>query len=383
MNIIIIICVPIVAFILLALGVGIIVKKRMKHEAKEMINPDFSSDISTIESIQHDFGKIRAATNNFSDDNKLGQGGFGAVYMGKLVHGKEIAVKRLSKDSGQGDLEFKNEVLLLAKLQHRNLVRLLGFSIEGIERLLVYEFVRNGSLDQILFDRTKSSKLDWNSRYRIIVGIAKGVLYLHEDSRLMIIHRDLKASNVLLDENMNPKIADFGMARLVVPDATIESTNLIVGTYGYMAPEYARYGHFSVKSDVFSFGVIVLEIITGRKIFTQNEENRGDLLSCAWRSWREGTISNLIDPILSETNGGQPDMVRCIHIALLCVQQNAADRPTMASVVVMLNSSTIRLPIPTEPGFYFSRTTSILHLESPNTQSPNNTYSSMGDLYPQ
>ncbi|KAL7116903.1 hypothetical protein ACP275_03G035500 [Erythranthe tilingii] len=280
MNIIIIICVPIVAFILLALGVGIIVKKRMKHEAKEMINPDFSSDISTIESIQHDFGKIRAATNNFSDDNKLGQGGFGAVYMGKLVHGKEIAVKRLSKDSGQGDLEFKNEVLLLAKLQHRNLVRLLGFSIEGIERLLVYEFVRNGSLDQILFDRTKSSKLDWNSRYRIIVGIAKGVLYLHEDSRLMIIHRDLKASNVLLDENMNPKIADFGMARLVVPDATIESTNLIVGTYGYMAPEYARYGHFSVKSDVFSFGVIVLEIITGRKIFTQNEENRGDLLSC-------------------------------------------------------------------------------------------------------
>ncbi|KAL7154929.1 hypothetical protein ABFS83_03G037300 [Erythranthe nasuta] len=257
-NVKLIIVVPVVAFIFLALGVGIFVLKRiLKHKANEMINPEFSGEISTTESIQHDFGKIRSATDNFSDDNKLGQGGFGAVYMGKMVSGQEIAVKRLSKDSGQGDMEFKNEVLLLAKLQHRNLVRLLGFSIQGNERLLVYEFVPNGSLDQILFDRTKSSKLDWDSRYKIIVGIAKGVLYLHEDSRLMIIHRDLKASNVLLDENMNPKIADFGTARLVAPDATIECTNRIVGTFGYMAPEYTTDGKFSVKSDVFSFGVFV------------------------------------------------------------------------------------------------------------------------------
>ncbi|KAL7116894.1 hypothetical protein ACP275_03G034700 [Erythranthe tilingii] len=354
-SIIIIIVVSVVAFVFLVLGVGIFVRKRMKHKTTELINPDFSGEISSTESIQQDFGKIKAATNNFSDDNKLGQGGFGAVYMGKLVNGQEIAVKRLSKDSGQGDLEFKNEVLLLAKLQHRNLVRLLGFSIQGIERLLIYEFVPNGSLDQILFDRTKSSRLDWDSRYKSIIGIAKGVLYLHEDSRLMIIHRDLKASNVLLDENMNPKIADFGMAKLVVPEATTQNTNRIVGTYGYMAPEYASYGLFSVKSDVFSFGVIVLEIITGqRKIFTQNGENLGDLLSCAWRSWRDGTTANMIDPTLRETCGPQPDMMRCIHIALLCVQQEAVDRPTMASVVVMLNSSTITLPIPKEPGFYFS-----------------------------
>ncbi|KAL7154919.1 hypothetical protein ABFS83_03G036600 [Erythranthe nasuta] len=393
---IIIIVVSVVAFLVLVLGFGIFARTRTKQKTME-IDPNISGEISSVESIQYDFSKIRAATNDFSDDNKLGQGGFGAVYKGKLVNGQEIAVKRLSRESGQGVMEFKNEVLLLAKLQHRNLVRLLGFSVEGIERLLVYEFVPNGSLDQILFDRTKSSKLDWDSRYRSIVGIAKGVLYLHEDSRLMIIHRDLKASNVLLDENMNPKIADFGMAKLVVADATIESTNRIVGTYGYMAPEYASHGHFSVKSDVFSFGVIVLEIITGqRKIFTQNGENLGDLLSHAWRSWHEGKSTSMINPVLRETCGAQPDMMRCIHIALLCVQQNAADRPTMASVVVMLNSSTITLPIPKEPGFYFSGTSSFPNDEfnsnqfessTPSqsllTQSAEFSYSSStSDLYP-
>ncbi|KAF5786445.1 putative protein kinase RLK-Pelle-DLSV family [Helianthus annuus] len=226
---------------------------------------------------------MKAATNDFSQENKLGAGGFGPVYRGRLEDGHEIAVKRLSKNSGQGDLEFKNEVLLVAKLQHRNLVRLLGFSIKGNERLLIYEYMQNASLDNFLFDPTKRMFLDWEKRYNIINGVAKGLLYLHEDSRLKIIHRDLKASNVLLDEEMNAKIADFGMAKLFKPDETQGNTNRIVGTYGYMAPEYAMHGQFSVKSDVFSFGVLVLEMITGQKNqHFRNGENIEDLLSFAW-----------------------------------------------------------------------------------------------------
>ncbi|XP_022866219.1 cysteine-rich receptor-like protein kinase 15, partial [Olea europaea var. sylvestris] len=186
-------------------------------------------EISTIESLQYDFSTIRAATDNFSDANKLGEGGFGIVYKGKLPKGNEIAVKRLSHDSGQGDLEFKNEVLLLARLQHRNLVRLLGFTVEGNERLLIYEWVQNGSLDRLIFD-PNSPCMDWEKRYIIISGVAKGLLYLHEDSRLRIIHRDLKASNVLLDGELNAKISDFGMARLFVPNETQHSTSRIVGT---------------------------------------------------------------------------------------------------------------------------------------------------------
>ncbi|KAL7154930.1 hypothetical protein ABFS83_03G037400 [Erythranthe nasuta] len=348
---IITIFISIFACLLLVLCVGIYVMKRSKKKIHE-----YSSDvdgISTVESIQFDFGEIRDSTNGFSDDNKLGEGGFGPVYMGKLENRGEIAVKRLSKDSGQGEMEFKNEVLLVAKLQHKNLVRLLGFSIQGIERLLVYEFVPNGSLDQFLFDRIKSSTLDWDTRHKVIGGIAKGILYLHEDSRLQIIHRDLKASNILLDKHMNPKISDFGMAKFIVPDETQKSTSRIVGTYGYMAPEYAISGQFSVKSDVFSFGVIILEIISGqRKIFIQNGEDSGDLLSYAWRTWREGTTANLIDPMLRASSGSQRDMIKCIHIALLCVQENAVDRPTMASVVIMMNSLSITLPMPSKPGFY-------------------------------
>ncbi|XP_055805499.1 cysteine-rich receptor-like protein kinase 44 isoform X2 [Solanum dulcamara] len=310
-------------------------------------------DTSIAESLQYDFSAIRAATDNFSDANKLGEGGFGPVYKGKLQNGQEVAVKRLSADSGQGDLEFKNEVLLVARLQHRNLVRLLGFCLDGTERLLVYEFVPNASLDQFLFDSVKRRQLDWERRSKIISGIAKGILYLHEDSRLRIIHRDLKASNVLLDAEMNPKISDFGMARLFELDETQGSTNRIVGTYGYMAPEYAMHGQFSVKSDVFSFGVLVLEILSGQKntCFT-NGESVEDLLSFAWSNWRKGTSINFVDPMLRESTGLVRDIMRSIHIALLCVQENVGDRPTMAAVVLMLSSFSLSLPMPSGPAFY-------------------------------
>ncbi|GKV34541.1 hypothetical protein SLEP1_g42907 [Rubroshorea leprosula] len=252
---------------------------------REIFETAEADEMIKTESLQYDLATVQAATNNFCDENKLGQGGFGAVYKGKLLNGQEVAVKRLSSGSGQGDLEFKNEVLLVAKLQHRNLVRLLGFCLEGDERLLIYEFVPNTSLDHFIFDPIKRARLNWDSRYKIIGGIARGLLYLHEDSRLRIIHRDLKASNILLDEDMNSKIADFGMARLFVRDETQGNTSRIVGTYGYMAPEYAMHGQFSIKSDVFSFGVLLLEIVSGQKNSCfRNGENIEDLLSYAWKN---------------------------------------------------------------------------------------------------
>uniref|UniRef100_A0A804KII1 Uncharacterized protein n=1 Tax=Musa acuminata subsp. malaccensis TaxID=214687 RepID=A0A804KII1_MUSAM len=217
-------------------------------------------------SLLFDFETLKVATNNFSDANKLGEGGFGPVYKGVLSGGREIAVKRLARSSQQGFAELRNEVAFVAKLQHRNLVRLIGFCSEE-EKLLVYEFLPNRSLDKILFDPTKCGQLNWERRYKIIEGIARGLLYLHEDSRLRIIHRDLKPGNILLDQHMNPKISDFGLSKLLVDqDRSKESASRIVGTNGYIAPEYAFHRHFSDKSDVYSYGVLVLEIITGRRI---------------------------------------------------------------------------------------------------------------------
>ncbi|KAL5839813.1 hypothetical protein ACOSQ4_012421 [Xanthoceras sorbifolium] len=334
---------------------------RVRKSKKEIETSEAPDEIGNVESLQYDFNTIRVATNNFSDANKLGRGGFGVVYKGTLSNGQDIAVKRLSRDSGQGDLEFKNEVLLVAKLQHRNLVSLQGFCLQRNERLLIYEFVPNASLDHFIFDSIKRKHLDWEKRYNIICGIARGILYLHEDSRLRIIHRDLKASNILLDAEMNPKIADFGMARLFQMDQTHGETSRIVGTYGYMAPEYAMHGQFSIKSDIFSFGALILEIVSG-KINTcfQNGESVEDLLGCTRKLWRDGTALNLVDPTL--TSSSRTEIIRCIQIGLLCVQENAADRPTMASVVLMLNSYSINLPVPSEPAFFMHNSVESRHV---------------------
>ncbi|XP_074330634.1 cysteine-rich receptor-like protein kinase 44 [Apium graveolens] len=347
-TVIVIVVVTVGFVILLLVLVCIIKRKRKQRIANGRLLDDNIENINSTESLQYNFGTVEVATDQFSDSNKLGEGGFGAVYKGTLQNGEEIAVKRLSTGSNQGQQEFKNEVTLVAKLQHRNLVRLLGFCFEGTERLLVYEFVPNASLDQFIFDSERRSYMDWEKRYRIIGGVARGLLYLHEDSRLRIIHRDLKASNVLLDAEMNPKIADFGMAKLFNIDETQGMTNKIVGTYGYMAPEYAMYGQFSVKSDVFSFGVLILEILTGRKNhFFQNGENV-DLASFVWNNWREGTAVNIIDPILRNNSVSIREMIRCIHIGLLCLQENVTNRPTMASVMRMLNSLSLTLQVPSE-----------------------------------
>ncbi|KAI4312060.1 hypothetical protein MLD38_036915 [Melastoma candidum] len=307
-------------------------------------------DAITKQSPQFDLEIIRAATENFSEANKLGQGGFGSVFRGKLPNGTEIAVKRLSQNSGQGESEFKNEARLLSRLQHRNLVKLLGYCLEGNERLLVYEFVPNASLDKFIFDPIKRTLLDWDTRYKIITGIARGLLYLHEDSRLRIIHRDLKASNILLDVDMNAKVSDFGTARLFEIDQTQADTSRIMGTYGYMAPEYVLRGNYSLKSDVFSFGVSVLEIVSGQQnLVARPGQDTEMLISNVWTNWREGNISSIVDPAVP--SGYTQNILRCIHIGLLCVQQHEAMRPSMASVVLMLNSQSVTLPVPKEPAF--------------------------------
>ncbi|ESQ38136.1 hypothetical protein EUTSA_v10028498mg [Eutrema salsugineum] len=322
--------------------------------------------------LRFDLGMILTATNNFSLENKLGQGGFGSVYKGLLPSGQEIAVKRLTRGSGQGDMEFRNEVLLLTRLQHRNLVKLLGFCNEGDEEILVYEHVPNSSLDHFIFDDEKRLLLTWNVRYRIIEGVARGLLYLHEDSQLRIIHRDLKASNILLDAGMNPKVSDFGMARLFSIDQSRGVTRRRVGTLGYMAPEYVRNGRFSVKTDVYSFGVVLLEMIAGQS--NQNYFEALGLPAHAWKCWVAGEAASIIDPVLSRNSTNE--IMRFIHIGLLCVQENVAKRPTMSLVIQWLGSDTISIPLPTAAGF----TTTHLPVELHRTDATNQAKGEAGAL---
>ncbi|KAE9589328.1 putative protein kinase RLK-Pelle-DLSV family [Lupinus albus] len=276
---IIAVVVPIVLLVVvLCLACSRFLNKRQRKSHEAILKESFGNEVTTLESLWFDLSEIQSATNKFAKENMIGKGGFGEVYKGVLSNGKEIAMKRLLGNSQQGATEFKNEVLVIAQLQHRNLVKLQGFCLDGQEKMLVYEYVPNKSLDYFLFDPPKRRELNWCYRYNIIGGIARGILYLHEDSRLKIIHRDLKPSNILLDGNMNPKISDFGMARIVAADNIEENTHRIVGTYGYMSPEYAMHGQFSVKSDVFSFGVMLLEIISGkRKGFSSESDHVNDI----------------------------------------------------------------------------------------------------------
>ncbi|KVI04950.1 Apple-like protein [Cynara cardunculus var. scolymus] len=289
-----------------------------------------SSKEGNIEVPLFSLSTISRATNNFSIDNKLGEGGFGLVYKGVLEEGQEIAVKRLSKSSRQGLDEFKNEVICIAKLQHRNLVKLLGYCVQGDETMLIYEYMPNKSLDWFIFDDSRKSLLDWPQRFHIIHGIARGLLYLHQDSRLRVVHRDLKAGNILLDHDMNPKISDFSLARMFKGHESEANTKKVVGTLGYISLEYAANGLFSVKSDIFSFGILVLET--------------------AWRLYKDGKSLDLIDTSVGKS-WSCSEVLRSIHIALLCVQQRAEDRPNIRSVVHMLGSEG-SLPSPKEPGFF-------------------------------
>ncbi|XP_059638893.1 cysteine-rich receptor-like protein kinase 10 [Cornus florida] len=353
-----------VSAVLLSVGCCFLVR-RAKKRCYAMEEENVGSDMTTVESLQFDLGTIEAATNNFSIENKIGRGRFGQVYKGTLPSGQEIAVKRLSKreSSGQGTTEFRNEVVVVAKLQHRNLVRLMGFCLAEEEKILIYEYVRNKSLDLFLFDVEKQGQLDWSRRYNIIGGIARGMLYLHEDSTLRIIHRDLKVSNILLDGDMNPKISDFGLAKIFGVDQSQGNTRRIVGTVGYISPEYAMHGKFSVKSDVFSFGVLILEIISGKKSSNFYKSRTAEsLLSYAWKQWRNGTPLELMDSTL-KSSYSRNEVVRCIHIGLLCVQEDMEVRPSMASVSLMLSSLSVSLPLPRKPAFFAHSRTEYLSLQ--------------------
>ncbi|KAJ3693662.1 hypothetical protein LUZ60_009142 [Juncus effusus] len=309
-----------------------------------------------LDSPLFNFETVSAATSNFSDANKLGQGGFGSVYMGKLGDGREIAVKRLSTKSNQGLEEFRNEVELISKLQHKNLVKLLGCCADSHEKILLYEFMPNKSLDFFLFDMNKRGILDWNRRYNIIQGVARGLLYLHRDSRVKIIHRDLKAGNVLLDELFYPKISDFGMARIFGEDQ-IQETRRVVGTIGYMSPEYAMEGKISEKLDVFSFGVLILEIISGKRNNNFLDDNQSlNLVGHAWILWKENRALELIDAsLMAEDQDVDKDQVlKCIKVGLLCVQEYPKDRPNMSFVVSMLSNDII-IPSPKPAAFFGGR----------------------------
>ncbi|KAM0900252.1 hypothetical protein ACQ4PT_020730 [Festuca glaucescens] len=323
-------------------------------------------DLENVKSSLISLSLLQDATNNFDENNILGDGGFGIVYKG-LLSGQEVAVKRMSKDSNQGLQELKNELVLVAKLHHKNLVRLVGFSLEAGERLLVYEYMQNKSLDTILFDPEEKRRLDWTTRYMIIEGVARGLQYLHEDSQKKIVHRDLKASNVLLDAEMSPKIGDFGLARLFAQDQTREVTNRVVGTFGYMSPEYVMHGQYSIKSDVYSFGILVIEIVTGRRNNgSYLQEENEDLISIVWKHWAEGAIAEMVDSSL-ERNYPGAEVLKCVHIGFLCLQQNPADRPTMSEIMVMLNSdATSSLPAAARPTFFLDGNSGFSH----NTTSP-------------
>ncbi|XP_048573024.1 cysteine-rich receptor-like protein kinase 44 [Triticum urartu] len=299
---------------------------------------------------------LRVATSNFSINNKLGEGGFGEVFKGEMQDGMKIAVKRLSKDSVQGFGELKNELVLANKLKHKNLVQLLGVCLQ--EKLLVYEYMPNGSLDTIIFNSEKAHQLDWMKRSMIISGIARGLLYLHQESRLKVIHRDLKPSNVLLDLDMNPKISDFGLSRAFGGDQSMDVTKRAVGTLGYMAPEYAYHGQVSTKSDMYSFGVVVVEIVTGRRNNASLDDDTASrsLLSQVWEAWSAGSMEEVVDPSLGR---GYPknDVLKCVQIGLLCLQEDPSARPAAWEVVLMLDSPSMSMTMrtPTRPAFCFTQ----------------------------
>ncbi|KAI7731216.1 hypothetical protein M8C21_030816 [Ambrosia artemisiifolia] len=285
------------------------------------------------------YKQIKAATNNFAESNKLGEGGFGSVYKGALQDGTLIAVKQLSSKSKQGNREFVNEIGMIAGIQHINVVRLHGWCAEHNHLLLVYEYMKNNSLAHALFDKS-TTEIDWPTRQRICVGIARGLAFLHEETALKMVHRDIKASNILLDTDLTPKISDFGLAKLNDKEKTHISTK-VAGTLGYMAPEYALWGYLTYKADVYSFGVLALEIVAGKNnMKCQPSEDYVSLLDLVFVLKEKGSLMELVDPRLG-SNFNKMEAVRMFEVAILCINQSPALRPTMSEVVNMLEGCTM------------------------------------------
>lgn len=337
-----------VAFLMLFLFAAYAGYARLLRIKEERYNIGQISTSIDKASLNFKYETLEKATDYFNPSKKIGQGGAGSVYKGSLQNGKTVAVKRLIFNTRQWVDDFFNEVNLISGIQHKNLVKLLGCSIEGPESLLVYEYVPNRSLDQFIFDKNKVQILNWKQRFDIIVGTAEGLAYLHGGAKERIIHRDIKSSNVLLDENLTPKIADFGLARCFAADQTHLSTG-IAGTLGYMAPEYLVRGQLTEKADVFSFGVLVLEIVCGRR---NNAfiEDFGSLLQTVWKLYKTNKLAEVVDPCLRD-KFPEKEASDVLRIGLLCTQASAALRPSMEEVVQMLTIKDCEIPIPKQPPF--------------------------------
>ncbi|MFQ6643513.1 hypothetical protein Gotur_017351 [Gossypium turneri] len=310
-------------------------------------------DEQLIRTVNHfSYDQLKLATDDFHSSNKIGRGGFGTVYKGILKDGTEVAVKTLAAQSKQGAREFLTEINTISNVKHPNLVELIGCCIQGANRILVYEYVENKSLDKVLLDqRSTNIQLDWSKRSAICMGIARGLAFLHEELVPRIVHRDIKSSNILLDKDFNPKIGDFGLAKLF-PDNITHISTRIAGTTGYLAPEYALGGQLTMKADVYSFGVLVLEIISGR---SSSKTNWGGtmklLLEWAWQLHEEGKLIELVDPELGEFP--EEEVLRYMKIAFFCTQAAANRRPLMSQVIEMLGRN-VRLNEKelTAPGFF-------------------------------
>ncbi|XP_013647771.2 cysteine-rich receptor-like protein kinase 42 [Brassica napus] len=341
------------AIVMLILPATYVIIVKVSKKKQEQRNLGLVSRRFKNSKTKFKYETLEKATDYFSTKKKLGEGGNGTVFLGILPNGKSVAVKRLVFNTREWVEEFFNEVNLISGIQHKNLVKLLGCSIEGPESLLVYEYVPNKSLDNFLFDESKSKSLNWNQRLNIILGTAEGLAYLHGSS-VRIIHRDIKTSNVLLDDQLNPKVADFGLARCLGADKTHLSTG-IAGTLGYMAPEYVVRGQLTEKADVYSYGVLVLEIACGTRnnVFVPGA---GHLLHRVWNLYRLNRLVEALDPCLNDekllqVQGSQAEVCKVLCVGLLCAQASPSLRPSMEEVISMLTERDYPIPSPTNPPF--------------------------------
>ncbi|GLJ51898.1 hypothetical protein SUGI_1102480 [Cryptomeria japonica] len=327
-------------------------RKRMMRPSQKQVDTEGATELRGPGDFE--FKILKRATNNFDEANKLGEGGFGQVFKGTLKNGNVVAIKKLTLGrSPRAIAEFESEVKLISNVHHRNLVRLLGCCRQGQERLLVYEYMPNSSLDRILFGEHIKS-LSWKERFNIILGTARGLAYLHEEFHVCIIHRDIKSSNILLDNNFEAKIADFGLARLLPHDKTHVSTKF-AGTFGYTAPEYASQGQLTEKADTYSFGVVVLEIISGRKSIDLNQPpDMQYLLEWVWSLHEENKVLEVVEGEEKMEGYNEEEVGRVINLALLCIQGSPTHRPSMSEVVtILLSKAEFEFQKPLQPAFIY------------------------------
>ncbi|KAL3503710.1 hypothetical protein ACH5RR_038159 [Cinchona calisaya] len=308
-----------------------------KLDSATQRSAELDDELSGIHNVTfYTYKELRIATDDFSPTNKIGEGGFGSVYKGKLKRGQMAAIKVLSSESRQGVKEFSTEIQVISEIVHENLVKLYGCCVEGNHRILVYNYLENSSLEKTLLARGHNNiQFSWRTRTKICIGVARGLAYLHEEVRPHIVHRDIKASNILLDKDLTPKISDFGLAKLIPPNMTHVSTR-VAGTIGYLAPEYAIRGQLTRKADIYSFGVLLIEIVCGRcNTNTRLPIEEQFLLERTWELYERRELVGLVD---TELNGNfdAEQACRFLKIGLLCTQDSPKLRPSMSTVVKML-----------------------------------------------